>query len=251
MTELLIEVTRDRRTSSVTGGEFIVESGVCDCSVALSLRSLRTRSFPRSLPSSFPPTLSSSSPPRSLRALSAGRRLRVASIAALSEGVASATCIERWAWRRTLRVTLHSLFTHSSLTLHSLFTHACLLYALRRLLSALSSGTLTSVDAPLMEGNEACNICGEQLEVDLGTAIYADAHVQVVLHCTHTFCTQCLIKWRKLQGKRSQVTCPMCRAPLDGTDYCAMYGLHADVGSDDPYVRRISRYGERNAARAS
>ena len=121
MTELLIEVTRDRRTSSVTGGdsseEFIVESGVCDCAVALSLRSLRTRSFPRSLPSSFPPTLSSSSPPRSLRALSAGRRLRVASIAALSEGVASATCIERWAWRRTLRVTLHSLFTHSSLTL--------------------------------------------------------------------------------------------------------------------------------------
>ena len=207
-------------------------------SVAFSPRSFRARSFSRSLPSSFPlPPF----PPPLLRALSAGRRLRVASNAALSEGVASATCIERWAWRRTLRVTLHSLFTH-----------ACLLYALRRLLSALSSGTLTSVDAPLMERNEACNICGEQLEVDLGTAMcYADAHVQVVLHCTHTFCTQCLIKWRKLQGKRSQVTCPMCRAPLDGTDYCAMYGLHADVGSDDPYVRRISRYGERNAARAS
>ena len=137
-----------------------------------------------------------------------------------------------------------SLFTHSSLTLAcSTRCVAC---------SPLSPAERLQASTLLMERNETCSICGEQLEVDLGTAMcYADAHVQVVLHCTHTFCTQCLIKWRKLQGKRSQVTCPMCRAPLDGTDYCAMYGLHADVGSDDSYVRRISRYGERNAARAS
>ena len=250
MTELLIEVTRDRRTSSVTGGEFtwVVESGVCDC---VQLRSLCALSALAPFPAPFPPPFLPPFPPPLLRALSAlsppvgGCALRRSQLLAKVLRRRLASNAGRGVGRCA------SLFTHSSLTLHSLFTHACLLYALRRLLSALSSGTLTSVDAPLMEGNEACNICGEQLEVDLGTAIYADAHVQVVLHCTHTFCTQCLIKWRKLQGKRSQVTCPMCRAPLDGTDYCAMYGLHADVGSDDPYVRRISRYGERNAARAS
>ena len=129
MTELLIEVTRDRRTSSVHRGRRGASSPglwkvVCVIVFSCALSALSPHSLLSPLPSLLLSShpfllLSSALSPRSLRALSAGRRLRVASIAALSEGVASATCIERWAWRRTLRVTLHSLFTHSSLTLHS------------------------------------------------------------------------------------------------------------------------------------
>lgn len=100
-----------------------------------------------------------------------------------------------------------------------------------------------------MERNEACSICGEDLQIDLGTAIcFTDAHVQVMLHCRHTFCAHCLIKWRGLQEQRSQVTCPLCRAPLNGSDYCAMYGLDADEESEDCFVRQITRFGQLNAA---
>ena len=99
------------------------------CSVALSLRSLRTRSFPRSLPSSFPPTLSSSSPPRSLRALSAlsppvgGCALRRSQLLAKVLRRRLASNAGRGVGRCA------SLFTHSSLTLHSLFTHSSLTLA--------------------------------------------------------------------------------------------------------------------------
>ena len=128
MTELLIEVTRDRRTSSVTGGEFtwVVESGVCDC---VQLRSLCALSALAPFPAPFPPPFLPPFPPPLLRALSAlsppvgGCALRRSQLLAKVLRRRLASNAGRGVGRCA------SLFTHSSLTLHSLFTHSSLTLA--------------------------------------------------------------------------------------------------------------------------
>jgi hypothetical protein len=85
---------------------------------------------------------------------------------------------------------------HTTSKLMTYDEYAELREILLRLKNALSTGA--RVKAPASEGDDECSIC-------------MNSTVQVVLPCSHAFCSKCAADWTD-----SNPTCPCCRQPQEG-----------------------------------
>ncbi|CAK9098553.1 unnamed protein product [Durusdinium trenchii] len=79
-----------------------------------------------------------------------------------------------------------------------------------RVLGRWISEMISSVDGDLLDSEELCAICLDELREESSGSTCKIVEVKQ-LHCQHRFHADCLIKWWSLDPRPDAVTCPTCR----------------------------------------